>query len=285
MIWLLLTILSSTIIFILFKEISEKKLTLIYPIVLNYFIGAFFGIIVFGGEINQSITDQSWLMPSVLIGLLFIVNFFIIGTGTKVLGVTIASIAIKMSLIIPVIFSILVYNETVSTQKITGISLAIIALLLSTIKKQEKKGLLKRLYFIPLLFVGSGLVDTSVKYAQAEFLKTTDFAPFSGFVFLFAGLIGLLYLIISKHSLLLLFNKQNVKYGTMLGLANFSALFFFIKALTSNVFDTSIIFGVNNVSILLLTGLAGIIAYKERVTLLNKTGLLLAIISIVILTI
>jgi len=71
----------------------------------------------------------------------------------------------------------------------------------------------------------------------------------------------------------------------MLGLANFSALFFFIKALTSNVFDTSIIFGVNNVSILLLTGLAGIIAYKERVTLLNKTGLLLAIISIVILTI
>lgn len=284
MIWLLLTILSSTIIFILFKEIADRNITLIYPIVINYFIGAFLGIIVLGSKIYDGTNNSSWIYASMIIGILFIVNFFIIGTGTKVLGVTIASIAIKMSLVIPVIFSVIAYNESITTRKTLGISLAIVALLLATLKKQKTKIEIKRLLFIPLLFIGSGIVDTSVKIAQESYLKNNDFAQFSGFIFLFAGITGIIFLSVSKYKYKLLINKSNLLFGSLLGLANFGALFFFIKTLNSNVFDTSIIFGVNNVSTLLLTGIAGIIFYKEKVTTTNKIGLLLAIISIITLT-
>ncbi|MCT4638670.1 MAG: EamA family transporter [Bacteroidales bacterium] len=285
MIWIILTVLCSVFIFVLFRAIGENRVPLIYPIVINYFVGALLGIVTLS-DINGVITEGTpWMAVSVGIGLLFIGNFFIIGWGTKIVGISLSSASVKMSLLMPVLFSIIRYNEPVTEYKLAGILLALGALLFISIKKGEKRSVSRKdWYVIPVLFIGSGCVDTSIKFAQSEFLSGSDFAGFSGFVFLFAGLCGIILTAVLRYKFSGFLNKRALIYGLLLGMFNFGALYFFIKALHSEVFDTSIIFGVNSILILIFTAIVGILFFKERLTKLNLAGIGLAIISIFILT-
>jgi multidrug transporter EmrE-like cation transporter len=62
-------------------------------------------------------------------------------------------------------------------------------------------------------------------------------------------------------------------------------VFFFLKALASKTIDSSIVFGINNVSIVILSVLIGIIIFKEKVNKINIAGIASAISAIIFLSI
>jgi uncharacterized membrane protein len=57
-----------------------------------------------------------------------------------------------------------------------------------------------------------------------------------------------------------------------------------VKALRSDLLDSSGIFTVNNVAIVMISTLFGIILFKEKLSTKNWLGILLAIISIFLVT-
>ncbi len=285
MIYLLLNIISSSAIVILFRFFEQLKISTFKAIVINYVVAAIIGVLLNRSSISYtSIHSQTWFYLAVIIGILFIVMFNVIARTAQKNGIAVASVAGKMSVIIPISFSIVYYNEALGLQKVFGIILALSAVVLIIIPRRTIPFNLQYIYWPMLLFAGSGIVDSLVKFAQARFLSDEVIPVFSALLFAIAGLTGMVTMLVKKQSLLHLINLKVLAGGTILGICNFGSIFFLVLALNHSGMDSSIVFGINNVGVLLCAVSAGMIFFRERLSLVNWFGFILAIVAILILS-
>ena len=167
MIYLVISILISSLIFVVFKLFDVFKINTQQAIVVNYAIALSFGL----GTSNVSVSiveipQQPWFLGAFFLGFLFISIFNVMGITAQKNGLSVASVAGKMSVVIPIIFGIIVYNEGVGLVKVIGILMALIAVYLSSAKSDTNPVKFKNLLFPLLLFVGSGILDTGLKYVE-----------------------------------------------------------------------------------------------------------------------
>ena len=76
------------------------------------------------------------------------------------------------------------------------------------------------------------------------------------------------------------FQAKNILWGITLGVPNYLTLHFFIRSLQSPSLESSQVFPVVNMGIIILSAVSGIIFFKEKLTPLNWTGIAIAIIAI-----
>jgi len=284
MIYILLSILFFTGIFLIFKILEKNSLPVINIIVVNYFFAAILGNLQsFRNPINALSAD--WLNMAIIIGLLFFVFFIVIGKSVELVGMSVTTVASKMSVIIPIIFSIIYYGEELTTFKIIGILLALIGVILTVYKKDGKNSSKEtsKLFIPILLFIGMGITDSFFKYSQKEYINNDNIALFNSTLFYISFFSSLIYVIIKKQTFRLI-EKKVLLYGLILGITNYLGVFFFIKALGSGAFDASVIFGINNVSIVILSVFLGLILFKEKLTKINTIGVFSAISAIIFLS-
>jgi drug/metabolite transporter (DMT)-like permease len=192
----------------------------------------------------------------------------------------VASVATKMSLVVPVVFGVLVYKETLGFLKVIGILMALAAVYFASIKKREVS--FKRSYLIlPILvFLGSGIIDTSIKYVQEVHIKEEEFPLFSATVFAAAAFVGLVFIIFKALKSQLKINFKNILGGIALGIPNYFSIYYLLRALQNPTMNSASVFTINNVAIVMLSTLLGIILFKEQISPKNWAGIFLAIISI-----
>jgi len=76
LIYLLLSITASTLIFIIFKTLGKYKINTLQAIVVNYFTAFTTGIISYNGVVNPSeIITKKWFFGAIALGFLFIAIF------------------------------------------------------------------------------------------------------------------------------------------------------------------------------------------------------------------
>jgi drug/metabolite transporter (DMT)-like permease len=214
---------------------------------------------------------------------MFIAVFYLAALTTQKSGLSVVSVATKMSVAIPVFFGIILYNESTGWIKIIGILLALVAVYLTSIKKKEGITIRKRNLIFPLLvFFGSGIIDTTLKFLETSYVAEADVALFSSTIFAIAGIIGVLILLIQaiKGSLKLSF--KNVIGGVALGIPNFGSIYFLVMALRTEGLESSTIFPINNVAIVMISTFLGILLFREKMLSKNWIGILLAITSIIL---
>jgi drug/metabolite transporter (DMT)-like permease len=283
MFFLVLCILSSTLIFISFRYFETFRINIFNAIIVNYFTASSLAfILISDSTILIPGEFSSWMTMALLLGILFVIIFYLIAITTQEVGIAVSSIACKMSMILPILFSILYYNENVSGIKIAGIILAPAGVVLSVIKKdislQNKKFIV-----LPLvMFLGVGITDSLVKYAQQDHLNNVSILQFSAYLFLISFISSFIFKFIRGFRNSASFSKKDILGGIFLGLANFSSLFFFILALRHSGIDSSLVFGINSIGIVLLSVLSGIILFHEKLTKINWAGIITAVISLVI---
>lgn len=284
MIYLLLSILSSSIIFVVFKLFKRFDVNTMQAIIVNYFIACLVGF--FGFIENEDLTEipaKPWFFGTIILGILFIIVFNLAATTTQRSGLSVVSVATKMSVAIPVLFGILYFDEGTGILKVLGIILALIAVYLSSIKANTGIAIKKKNLIYPILvFLGSGIIDTLIKFIESGYVNKTDVALFSSTIFSVAGTIGILVLIYQKITGTLKITGRNIIGGIVLGVPNFFSIYFLVLALRNNGFDSSTIFTINNVAIVLFSTLLGILLFKEKLTTKNWIGIVLAIISILL---
>lgn len=284
MIYLLLSILSSSIIFVVFKLFKRFEINTLQAIIVNYFIACSVGF--FGFVENPDITEipsKPWFLGTLILGVLFIIVFNLAAITTQRSGLSVVSVATKMSVAIPVLFGIMYFNESTGILKVLGIFLALIAVYLSSIKADAGIAIKKKNLIYPILvFLGSGIIDTLIKFIESGYVNKTDVALFSSTIFSVAGTIGILVLIYQKFTGTLKVTGRNIIGGIVLGVPNFFSIYFLVLALRNNAFDSSAIFTINNVAIVLVSTLLGIVLFKEKLIAKNWIGIVLAIISILL---
>ena len=284
MIALLLSILASSLIFVIFKLFDTYKIDTLQAIVVNYVIACGAGLISYQKPIDLGhISNQNWFLGTFLLGVLFIIVFNLMAITTQKNGLSVVAVASKMSIAIPVIFGIFIYNEGTGFWKLTGISIAMLSVYLTSVKSKDGIQISRKDLIFPLLvFIGSGIIDTSLKFLETNYVAKEDVALFSAAIFGFAAIIGVLVLsyqvLIGKASLKL----KNLIGGIALGVPNFFSIYFLIQALRTEGMESATIFTINNVAILIVSTLLGIALFKEKLLPKNWIGILLATISIIL---
>ncbi len=283
MIDLILSILSATAILIMFKVLEHRKIRLLLPIIINYLTATGLGLgLTFGNSGTAGIFKAPWLFMALIIGILLICLFWVIGLSTQKAGMAVTTISTRMSVIIPMAFSICWLNEDLNLLKAGGMAMGLAALALSG-RKGPKTNL--NFFFLPLiLFLGIGILDSLVKFTQHFLLQEGDFAFFTGACFFFAFAAGFLICMVKGVGLKPFFQPGILISGLVLGCVNFGSIFFLIRALEKDAFDASILFGLNSVGIVCLSVFAAAILFKEKLTRANWTGVGLAVLAILTLT-
>lgn len=283
MIYLWLSILSSTGIYVLFKVRNQAKADLHGIILVNYFVAMLLGLINHNFNTFISVLQNAtWLPIAGLIGFLFVVMFFLIGNSTLKAGMVVTTLATRMSMVFPIFFSMFFFDEQVSLVRLLKIALTLLAVILAIYQKPDK-AIKRAAVFIPfILFVGSGSVDTLVKTAQHLFVPDNEIPIFSLVLFATSFVAALLALIVKKPQKTI-FSRSSIQMGIGLGIANWGSLFFIMKALNYSRLDSSLVFGVNNLAIVSLSLILGYFVFSEKLSRVNIAGIILSVLSIILL--
>jgi len=280
MLFIILSVVQSTLILIVFKLFDRYRIDNLQALVANYITAGVFGLILcIRLESPRGIIYNHWLGYAVFLGFLFIGTFFCFALSSQKVGIALTSVTSKMSVVIPVILSIFLFNEKINILRIAGIIIALIAFYL-TFKKDEKRRADSRMLILPLLvFFGNGLVDTAMKYSQHHYI-TDDLVQFLTAVFFTSFLIGSVILSARVMSGTSKLHFTSFAGGVVLGLLNFGSTFYLIKAMGS--YESSVVFPVANAAIVGLSSLTGYFGFREKLSLVNWSGIVLSIIAILI---
>lgn len=287
MIYLILSIISSTLILIIFRMFERYNINVFQGIVFNYITACSVGFLLFNDEWKQSdLATGSWIPFAFLVGSLFISLFFMMGKSAQENGIGITSVTVKMSLAIPVFTAIFLYNEVVYLTKIIGIIAALIGVFMITYQKKNKsvKSGNKQVAFLLILFVGSGLLDTVVNYVEKVALGELSVAIFSAFSFGVAACIGISILLIRLSQGKIQFQRQAILGGFLLGIPNFFSIYFLMMAIRFSELSDSVTYAVNNTGVVIASFIVGILMFRESATLLKFIGGIISIIAILLLT-
>jgi len=241
------------------------------------------GLYFYKGEVQVAdIPSKPWFLGTLALGVLFIVVFNLMAATSQRIGVSAASVATKMSLAIPVLFGVFVYKETLGSVKIIGIVLALFAVYFASVKKKNISIDTSDLWLPILVFLGSGIIDTSIKYVQEVHVQEKEYPLFTALVFAAAAITGISFLAVRSIKQPLKVNLKNVLGGVALGVPNYFSIYFLMKALQHTNLNSASIFTINNVFIVILSTLLGILLFKEKISLKNWSGIAIAVLSIIL---
>jgi drug/metabolite transporter (DMT)-like permease len=213
-------------------------------------------------------------------GTVFISLFNIIAYTVEKIGVAVTSVANKLSLVIPFVFSLYLYNEAASWLKIVGIICALVAVVLTCLpaNKELVKSKRKLLFVLPVvLFLGSGLLDTMIKYVEHQFLDADNVNDYLITAFSVAAALGLITLSILVLTKKQQFNWKSVLIGAAIGIPNYFSIWFLMRVLKIFANNSSAIIPINNMGIVLFSAVMAWILFKERLSLVNWIGIILSL--------
>lgn len=282
MIWLILSILLSTTIFVIFKLLSKYQITVLPVILINYFVCSIFGLIMVVQQ-NKAPELFNWtanyLYPLAL-GIVFIVTFLAMAKSTDANGTGLTSMLSKMSVLIPIAVAVIFLNEKLSTFKVVGIALSLIGVFILLHRKEKHASY--KFGLLILVFVGSGIVDTGLNLLKSRLLTDKNEWVISTLIFFSAFILGGLYYVFI-HKQKQKWNSSILISGTALGIINLLSIVCLLQAVKAFQGETGLLFILNNVSVVLLSYLFSMLFFKEKINLKTAVGILVVIFSMVLL--
>lgn len=289
MIYLLLCILCSSVLVFMFKVFDHFRIEAYPAIVFNYITCVSCGFLNSSADPLHVLSDSShapWLWLAVALGVSFIHVFSLTGKTALKFGVSTATVAMKLGLVIPVALAFFVYHEDITWYKIVGIACALTAVVLSSYKSSNEEEHHTKVkgaaLLMPLLvFVTSGLCDSGAQLSDKVYFPNGGADHFVLVIFLCAALTGISYLTYYVVAGKIKLRWQQVAGGVALGIPNYGSLLFLMKALDKVEGGSSVVFPVTNIATVGGATLLSVIFFKEHLNKYNKLGLLFACLCIV----
>ncbi len=285
MLFLILSILVSTLFGISFKIIAIRNINAFQAIIVNYVVAGTLGFVTTKSNVTPlNVFDQPWIFVAVGLGIVFVSSLFVIAETTARSGISVAQVANRMAVVVPISIAILAYGDNLSVSKIIGIVLAIASVYLVSHKENAGQPQAKLWWLFPLIiFVCSGIIDSSINYAQRFLLNGDDFDAFLSTIFATAFVFGAIVLTYKLTVKKEKFQMAAIPVGIILGTINFGTMYFIIAALNANILEPSALFPINNLSILTISTIISVIVFKEQLSSKNWIGISLSLMAILIL--
>lgn len=287
MIDLFISVLLFNILVIFFKLFEKYKIDNLQALITNYIVSFLISCSLIKEDlVFTDFHNQIWFSHALIIGILFISIFNLYAYSTQKIGIALTSVNNKMSFIIPVIASFFIYTDEIFTlNKLVGISLALVGIFLASTKNTGLIFDKKYIWLLIILFLGQGIADIILNDSKL-YIGNNDLLTFFLVLFLSASIFGIIIVSIKSIFGTVKIKFKNIIAGIIFGVPNFYSILYFLKALQSPdlISKTSFVFPLTSVAIVVSTTLVGIFFYNEKLFLRNYIGILIAIISIFIIS-
>jgi len=286
LIYLILAIICSSSIALIFKQSETKNMNRLTVTTANYFTAlsiSFFIILhenLFSYFKNTEFLSLQKDSPTraVLLGLFsgvfFFLAFIYYQKSVKNNGVGLAGVFAKLGILIPMFFSVILWQEYPTLIQYSGIILAIFSIIIVNIPfdKNFKKSL--RLSLILLFFYG-GIAEFSNKLFQKySSLKLKPLFLFS--VFTTAFIISLIFTLKKSGRI----KKQDIITGLIVGIPNLFSSYFLINALDE--LKTAVVFPIFSAGSIIVISLGGFFIFKEKLNNKEISAIFMTIIAMIL---
>lgn len=272
---LVMAVFCSTSIALLLKFNNTKSGNEVILLSSNYFVASLIAIMLFFSDVNSQISVQTFLFGSML-GVMFVFSFFSFAKAVEAAGTALASVSSRLSVIISITLSIIIYKEIPNVFQAIGFVTAFITLYFfyrSLTYKRVRK--LEKIHYVYLLvvLVGIGFNDFLLKVFN-QWRPSEEKSFFLLSIFGSAFIYTLVYSLVKKYRI----EKKTIITGAILGVPNVFSSFFLIDALKQ--IPAIIVFPSSNISIIILTAIGAFLFWKETLNNYGKIALLIGLISI-----
>jgi len=298
MLFFLLAVIFTVMLYLIMRAYPRYQVDSFHAVVFNYYSCVLTGLLLTPDL--RVFAEVQWASEGTLLtmalGAMFVTAFMLIGLTAQRVSVTAASLAGNMSLVIPVLFGLFVFrnnNKDFTALNYLGLVLALVALALGAIQRAPKaadagnaaSAAKRALWILPVVtFFATGTNNTLINYLSSKYYPSGQITVFMIIACFGAVVIGtsiLIYRIVAHGHRLKL---RSVLGGLLLGVPNFLSLYFLLLALAAFGNSAAYVFPIYNILTMLVSALAAWALYKERLNTLNKWGLVLAVIAIVLIS-
>ena len=290
MIYLLSSILFSVLLLVNFRLFPKFGINTVHTIALNYIICFVTGLILMPKGQSFSIDlSQNWTWYCLALGIGFILTFLLSGMSTQKAGITMTSLANNVSLVIPVLASLVLFDTNAKDFDLlnySGLFLAIIAVGLATYQTSENSNSKIKSWYLPLgVFIMYGITNAGINFLNLKYIPNPELTIPVTLVMvlgaLLAGIALLIYRILIKKDT---FEWKNGIAAITLGVPNFLSFYLLILALTSFGNSGAFVYPIYNIGVIACSALVAYYFFKEQLNNINKIGLMLALIALVLIS-
>lgn len=280
MLYILLSICCSVVVSVMLKLARRYHIDVLQAITWNYSVAILLTWVIFRPHwVNLQITPVTTLVG---LGVLLPVLFVVLGASVTAAGIVRTDVAQRLSLFIPILASYFIFGETLHLIKIIGIAIAFAAILCSIPWGKRSGGKATRggWFYLLIVFVGMGVIDFLLKQLSA--FKAVPFTSLLFMVFILAFICAIIMLIVKIASGKTRFSFPHILIGWALGVANFGNILFYMKAHQALANKPSTVFTSMNIGVIVMGTLVGLFIFKEKLSTLNKVGIFLAMIAVIV---
>lgn len=301
MLYFLLAVLFTVALYLIMRSYPKYQVNSFHAVVFNYYACVLTGLVLTPdlkafGEIQW---NSQGTVLTLALGTLFVIAFMSIGMTAQKVSITAASLAGNMSLVIPVLFGLFIFkntNKAFTVLNYAGLVIALVALALGVMQTKTKSttfahdqplevSVLSYAWLLPIFtFLASGTNNTLINYLTMQYYRpeqTTLFMIIACSGAILIGTLLLLYKVFFGGEKLLF---RSVVGGLILGVPNFLSLYFLLLALGSFGNSAAFVFPIYNILTMLVSSLAAWILYREKLNNLNRLGLALAVVAIILIS-
>lgn len=271
---MILAIICSSLISVIMRISQEKRKSDMGMFIFNYAVCSLLGLLFIP---KQSFSfSEKGIVFTVLLGLvggiLFLLSFLLFQQGIKKNGMMLASVFMKLGVIIPVLMSVIFFREVPKPLQIAGTALSVAAIILFNYDKSGTGGK-KSIVLLILLLAASGFADSMVNvYDKLGSSKLSD--VFLLLIFFFAGIFAAVLYFVRKEKMC----GWDVLFGALIGIPNYFSSRFLMMSLQS--VPAVAAYPIYSVATIVVISAVGIIAFHETVSKKKIIGLVLVIAAV-----
>lgn len=278
MVFLCLAVLSSCAISLLMRISANKVSAKLSMLSVNYLICSLLGAAYAGFDVICP--DVSGFSATVALGIvggiLFLVSFMLFQWNTARNGIVLSSVFMKLGLLVPMVLSVLVFHELPTWTQIAGFCIALFAIVLINAKKENNASRF-RWALVALLLMGGGADAMSKVFEVLGPAALSN--QFLFYIFAVALVLCVILVVCKKERP----GIRELLFGAAIGIPNFFSSKFLLRALAD--LPAVVVYPSFSIATMLITTLAGVCFFKERLLKLQWLALIAIIAALFLLNI
>jgi len=257
------------------KVANAKNLKLGQFLAVNYLVCSL-GLLGWGAWRTLGFNSPFIWSLGIFVGIMYVLCLWLFNRAISSGGLALSTTLMRLSAAIPTLGSLILFAEQTNLYQVLGIVLAFVCLPLASKEPlrfdQAGKEALKGMLWGLLLFAAYGMTDFAFK-VQAELEPLADPNAFMATIFGTALLLTFPQLFRGIKP-----TKDCLFWGFVLGLTNVLATYFWIRTLT--LIPGSVAFPTLGLGVIVVTSLASLLIWREKLRPANFTFLVLASVAV-----
>lgn len=286
MIYIALSVVCSVVVSVLLKLVPRFDVDVRQAIAGNYLVATLLtlGLLEPHPELLLlPVAHPAWRVLLAL-GVLLPAMFWVLAWSVRRVGVVLTDAAQRLSLLLPLVAAFTLFGEVLTLHKGIGmaIGLAAIACIVVRAVPRDHARCGASGWWLPLVvFAGMGAID--ILFKRVAQLTGTPFQDVLLATFVLAFVLAMLAIAWLYARGRARWRWRNAGGALLLGVFNFGNILFYVQAHRHLANDPALVFSAMNIGVIVVAALVGVWAFRERLGWLNRIGLALAVVAVLVL--